>query len=78
MTGKVAIGLQDFETVRTRNIFYVDKTDFIRQWWDNEDSVTLITHHHDGYSPPPFWQDIESEHDRMLLLEPVCPQGGSL
>lgn len=43
MTGKVAIGLQDFETVRTRNIFYVDKTDFIRQWWDNEDSVTLIT-----------------------------------
>ena len=43
MTGKVAIGLQSFETVRTRNIFYVDKTDFIRQWWDNEDSVTLIT-----------------------------------
>lgn len=24
--GKAAIGLQNFETVRTRNIFYVDKT----------------------------------------------------
>ncbi|MCI8647660.1 MAG: AAA family ATPase [Firmicutes bacterium] len=23
--------------------FYIDKTDFIRQWWENRDSVTLIT-----------------------------------
>jgi len=43
MMGKVAIGLQNFEDIRSRNIFYVDKTDFIREWWENEDSVTLIT-----------------------------------
>ena len=42
MARTVAIGLQDFEKVRTRNVFYVDKTDFIREWWDNEDDVTLI------------------------------------
>ena len=43
MARTVAIGLQDFEKVRTRNVFYVDKTDFIREWWDNGDDVTLIT-----------------------------------
>ncbi len=39
----VAIGIQDFETVISRNCFYVDKTSFIKEWWENEDSVTLIT-----------------------------------
>ena len=43
MARTVAIGLQDFEKVRTRNVFYVDKTDFIKEWWDNGDDVTLIT-----------------------------------
>lgn len=43
MIGKVAIGLQSFADIRSRNIFYVDKTDFIREWWEQEDSVTLIT-----------------------------------
>lgn len=42
MTRVVGIGHQDFETVRMRNIFYVDKTDFIRQWWEADDAVTLI------------------------------------
>ena len=37
-----AIGIQDFETIRKENIFYIDKTDFIRQWWEKKDSVTLI------------------------------------
>lgn len=40
---KVAIGLQSFENIRENNIFYVDKTDFIKDWWEMKDSVTLIT-----------------------------------
>lgn len=24
-------------------VFYIDKTDFIREWWDSKDAVTLIT-----------------------------------
>lgn len=38
----VAIGVQDFETIRNNNYFYIDKTDFIRQLWESGDSVTLI------------------------------------
>ena len=40
---KIAIGIQDFENIRTGNYFYVDKTHFIKEWWDTGDSVTLIT-----------------------------------
>ena len=36
------IGLQDFEKIRRQNIFLVDKTEFIREWWENRDDVTLI------------------------------------
>ncbi len=39
----VGIGHQDFETVIKENIFYVDKTHFIREWWEARDIVTLIT-----------------------------------
>ena len=43
MVRTIAIGEQDFETIRKRNYFYVDKTEFIRKWWESGDSVTLIT-----------------------------------
>ena len=39
----VAIGIQDFGKIREMNYFYVDKTDFIREWWSGGDDVTLIT-----------------------------------
>ena len=38
----VAIGVQDYETLIRNNYFYVDKTSFIKEWWENGDSVTLI------------------------------------
>lgn len=38
-----AIGIQDFETIIKNSYFYVDKTNFIREWWEGGDSVTLIT-----------------------------------
>ena len=43
MARTVGIGIQDFEQIRERNVFYVDKTDFIREWWESSDAVTLIT-----------------------------------
>mgnify|MGYP002423466171 CR=1 FL=1 len=43
MTGRVSIGHQDFETIRTKGYFYIDKTRFIREWWESGDSVTLLT-----------------------------------
>ncbi len=42
-TRVVAIGKQNFEDMISHNNFYIDKTHFIREWWENEDSVTLIT-----------------------------------
>ena len=39
----VATGVQDFEKLRMSESFYVDKTDFIRDWWLGGDAVTLIT-----------------------------------
>lgn len=43
MARTVGIGIQNFEKLITDNGFYIDKTDFIRQWWENRDDVTLIT-----------------------------------
>lgn len=43
MKREIATGIQDFESLRMNNRFYVDKTDFIREWWSGGDSVTLIT-----------------------------------
>ena len=40
---RAGLGYQDFAVVRTKQIFYIDKTDFIREWWENADQVTLIT-----------------------------------
>lgn len=39
----VSIGNQDFKSIRENDYFYVDKTDFIREWWENSDIATLIT-----------------------------------
>ena len=43
MARTVGIGNQDFESIRESEYFYIDKTDFIREWWESGDSVTLIT-----------------------------------
>lgn len=43
MARTVAIGRQDFEAIIANHCFYVDKTNFIKEWWENEDDVTLIT-----------------------------------
>ena len=43
MARTVGLGKQDFEKVISRNNFYIDKTMFIKEWWENDDEVTLIT-----------------------------------
>lgn len=40
---KVGIGIQDFAKIREEDVFYVDKTNFIKEWWENKDDTTLIT-----------------------------------
>lgn len=43
MARTIGIGIQKYNEIIENNCFYVDKTDFIREWWENKDSVTLIT-----------------------------------
>ena len=39
----VNIGIQRFDKLRQQGSFYIDKTDFIREWWETGSEVTLIT-----------------------------------
>ena len=43
MTNTIGIGIQDFFELREKKNFYIDKTSFIKEWWESNDSVTLIT-----------------------------------
>ena len=43
MAKVVAIGVQNFEKIIKNNDFYIDKTHFIKEWWESHDEVTLIT-----------------------------------
>lgn len=40
---RISIGRQNFEKFRVNGSFYIDKTLFIKEWWENDDDVTLIT-----------------------------------
>ena len=39
----VSVGKQNFQSLRENGYFYIDKTDFIKEWWEAGDEVTLIT-----------------------------------
>ena len=43
MSNDIGIGIQDFLKLREQNHFYIDKTSFIKEWWESGDDVTLIT-----------------------------------
>jgi len=43
MARTVAIGIQNFNDLIEKKCFYVDKTHFIKEWWESGDSTTLIT-----------------------------------
>ncbi len=60
----VSIGTQSFEFLRKNNYFFVDKTDFIKEWWENGDAVTLITRQ-------AIWQNTEPRYAQMFLFKSV-------
>ena len=43
MAKTVGIGIQSFEKLRKNDCFYIDKTLFIKEWWESGDDTTLIT-----------------------------------
>ena len=43
MKRTVGIGIQSFDKIIEENYFYIDKTNFIKEWWESGDDVTLMT-----------------------------------
>ena len=43
MARTIGIGIQGFDKLIENQYFYIDKTMFIKEWWENGDDVTLIT-----------------------------------
>ena len=43
MARAVGIGYQNYQQLIEDHAFYIDKTLFIKEWWENLDRVTLIT-----------------------------------
>ena len=43
VTKVIGIGKQSFEDIIKSNCFYIDKTSLIKEWWESEDDITLIT-----------------------------------
>ena len=43
MKKQLSIGIQGFDKLRTEDYYYIDKSDFISEWWESGDDVTLIT-----------------------------------
>ncbi len=39
----ISVGNQSFKSIREMGAFYIDKTKFIKEWWESGDIVTLIT-----------------------------------
>ncbi len=58
----ISIGKQNFASLRENHYFFVDKSHFIKDWWENGDEITLITR------PRPLWQDTEYEYAGLLFL----------
>lgn len=72
MARTVGIGHQDFERLITSNNFYIDKTGFIKEWWENKDKVTLITR------ARRFGKTLAVSMPGLLLFSEACRQGGSV
>ena len=62
MNKVISIGKQDFEQIRKQNYFYIDKTNFIQEWWESGDDVTLITR------PRRFGKTLNMDIGMNLLL----------
>lgn len=42
MAKTIGIGKQDFGEIIENDCFYIDKTHFIKEWWESQDDVTLM------------------------------------
>lgn len=65
----IGIGKQSFEDIIQSNCFYIDKTSLIKEWWESEDDITLITR------PRRFWKNVKYGYVKMFFFQPVSRSG---
>ena len=65
MARTIGIGQQDFADIRRDKLFYIDKTKFIKEWWESKDSVT------DAVDSAKRWEDF-AEAEKLLVSEDVA------
>ena len=69
MARTIGIGIQNFEDLIRNDYFYIDKTNFIKEWWESGDSVTLITR------PRRFGKTLnEKKYAAELIAEGISPE----
>ncbi len=69
MTKVIGIGKQSFEDIIQSNCFYIDKTSLIKEWWESEDDITLITR------PRRFGKNVKYGYVKMFFFQPVSRSG---
>ena len=69
LTNTVGIGIQDFLELRESHNFYIDKTSFIKEWWESGDDVTLITR------PRRFGKTLNMSMVEKIFLCRLCRKG---
>lgn len=62
MAGTVAIGIQQFNEIRKKGYFYIDKTAFIREWWEKGRQC------HIDHTTKEIWKNIDHEYGRAVLF----------
>ena len=70
MNKVISIGNQGFDKIRENDYFYVDKTGFIKEWWESGDDVTLITR------PRRFGKTLNMDMLKCFFFQPVYRKGG--
>ena len=65
--GKViSIGKQNFASLRENDCFYIDKSELIREWWESQDDITLITR------PRRFGKTLNMSMLNCFFFQSVC------
>lgn len=62
----ISIGNQRFDNIRENDCFYIDKTAFIKEWWDSKDIVTLITR------PRRFGKTLNMSMLNCFFFQSIC------
>ena len=62
MARTVGIGIQDFGKIIENDYFYVDKTAFIKEWWESDAD----------HQAAAVWKDPYHEHGGAVFFAEIC------